>query len=80
MALSRRCEKLLSKARVNPGGLRFAEARRLAECLGLRLTRVRGSHFVYKGAGYFANLLPERDGTAKRYQVVQLLKIADRME
>lgn len=80
MALSGRCEKLLSKARVNPRGLRFAEARRLAQCLGLRLTRVRGSHFVYEGAGYFANLQPERDGRAKSYQVLQLLKIADRME
>lgn len=78
--MSRRCEKLLAKARANPDGLRFDEARRLARCVGLELRRIRGSHFVYRGAGGFANLQAGRDGKARGYQVRQLLKLADTME
>lgn len=68
------------KAQANPGGLRFTEARRLAECLGLELRRIKGSHHIFEGRGRFANLQPGGDGKAKRYQVRQLLKIADSLE
>lgn len=80
MTLSRRCEKLLSKARVNPGGLRFAEAQRLAECLGLELRRIRGSLHAYGAGEHFVSLQPRRDGKAEAYQVRQLLEIADEID
>jgi hypothetical protein len=80
VTLSRRCEKLLSKARANPGGLRFAEAGRLAACLGLELRRVRGSHHAYAAGVRFVSLQPRRDGKAQAYQVRQLLEIADEIE
>lgn len=79
-SLSRRCEKLLAKARANPVGLQFAEARRLAECLGLELRRIRGSHHAYVAGDHFVSLQPRKDGKAKAYQVRQLLKMANEME
>lgn len=79
MTLSRRCARLLAKARRNPVGLRFPDATRLADCLGLVLRRVSGSHFLYESSTHLANLQPRKDGKAKAYQVRQLLKIADAM-
>jgi predicted RNA binding protein YcfA (HicA-like mRNA interferase family) len=74
-----RCEKLLRKARRSPGGLRFEEACRLAECLGFEPVRsARGSHRIFKKPGErsLANL-QNRGGQAIPYQVRQILAIAD---
>lgn len=70
-----RCEKLIEKAVRNPGSLRFAEATRLAECLGFVLRRTRGSHHIFVREGERpVSLQPDGGGMAKAYQVRQLLE------
>ena len=68
-------EKLIEKARNNPGGLRFAEAKKLAEAAGYTLDRSSGSHFVYvkDGVERPLSLQESKDGKAKAYQVKQIL-------
>ena len=70
-----KCERLLRKALNNPGGLRFTELCRLAECYGFRKApRHRGSHVVYKKPGYEQVLsFQNNKGEAKAYQVRELL-------
>ncbi len=77
-----RCEKIKDKALRNPKGLRFNELRYLAECHGFGLKRMRGSHFVYAHAAYPRPIpfQPRRDGSAKEYQVRQLLQAIDAIE
>lgn len=74
-----RNEKLLAKAWKNPGGLRFAEAQRLAELAGYTLDRSRGSHHVYvkDGVDRPLSLQEGKDGKAKAYQVRQILAELD---
>jgi len=69
------CVGLLEKARRRPQGLSFGEASQLAECFGFRLARQRGSHRVYKLAGFMSLLTfqPAHNDGAKAYQVRQLL-------
>jgi hypothetical protein len=70
-----KCEKIHDSAKGNPAGLRFAEARRLAECFGFTLARSEGSHFIYTHEK-LTRPLPlqkDRNGMAKGYQVKQLL-------
>lgn len=76
---SRKCEKLLEKARANPGGLRFTELCDLAECYDWLFARQNGSHHVYKRAGIkqAMNFQEGRNGEAKSYQVKQLLDAID---
>lgn len=70
-----KCEALLAKARNNPSGLRFAELCALAECFGWTLDRTRGSHCVYKRVGIMQAMnFQNFNGTAKPYQVNQLLR------
>jgi predicted RNA binding protein YcfA (HicA-like mRNA interferase family) len=66
--------KLLAKALIGSKNLRFAEAVRLAEAFGFRLSRTRGSHnvFVHPILRELVNL-QEVGGKAKPYQVRQLL-------
>jgi len=72
------CEKILAKARNSPTGLRFEEARQLAECLGFSFIRSRGSHFYYKAPGTIEPMnLQEVDGKAKAYQVRKLIRLYD---
>jgi hypothetical protein len=72
------CEKILAKARNSPSGLRFEEARQLAECLGFTFIRSRGSHFYYKAPGIIEPLnLQEVDGKAKAYQVRRMIRLYD---
>ena len=51
----------------------------LARCLGFKLIRIQGSHHLYAAPGTDVNLnfQPRRDGTAKPYQLRQLLRAAD---
>jgi hypothetical protein len=73
-----RSRKLLEKALRNPQGLRFEEAKRLAQAFGFRLDRISGSHhiFVRPGIPQLMNL-QNRGGKAKAYQVKQLLKLVE---
>ncbi|MBI5246603.1 MAG: type II toxin-antitoxin system HicA family toxin [Elusimicrobia bacterium] len=73
-----RLAKLLQLARRNPGGLRFSDLCRLAEAFGFRLRRQKGSHRIYahEGTRRIMNFQNDR-GTAKAYQVRQLLDCID---
>jgi len=70
--------KLLEQALRNPAGLRFEEARKLAQAFGFRLDRINGSHhiFVRPGVPRLVNL-QNCGGKAKAYQVKQILKLAE---
>jgi hypothetical protein len=70
------CEKILEKARNSPSGLRFDEARQLADCLGFAFIRSRGSHFYYKAPGVLEPInLQNVNGKAKAYQVRMMLRL-----
>ena len=78
-----RCDKLLQKARNNPAGLRFTELEKLAQCYGFYLDRQNASsHRIYKAEGRAErlNLQPRKDGKAKDYQVLQLLRLIQKIE
>jgi hypothetical protein len=70
--------KLVLLARNNPSGLRFSDLCRLAEAFGFVYQRQKGSHRVYAhdGAQQIMNFQNDR-GTAKAYQVRQLLACID---
>lgn len=78
-----KCKDVLEKARASASNLRFTEAQALAACLGFELVKRTGkgnaSHRRYKLPGYpgVINIQPDRNGKAKAYQVVQILKIHD---
>ncbi len=73
--------KLFELARINPGGLRFSDLCRLAEAFGFRFQRQKGSHRVYAHEGTRQIMNFQNDhGTAKAYQVRQLLDCVDRNE
>ncbi len=59
--------------------VRFRDVSRLADALGFRLDRVRGSHhvFVHPRLGIILNL-QEVDGQVKPYQLRQLLALIER--
>ncbi|MFI5345320.1 MAG: type II toxin-antitoxin system HicA family toxin [Elusimicrobiota bacterium] len=71
--------KLVELARTNPGGLRFSDLCRLAEAFGFVFQRQKGSHRLYahEGLRQIMNFQNDR-GTAKAYQVRQLLECVDR--
>lgn len=77
-----KCEKLLEKARRSPTNVTFKELRLLVECFGFRLSRSRGSHFIYKlpSQQEVVNLQEGKDGKAKLYQVSQVLKLIESIE
>lgn len=66
---------LYEKALRNPASLKFRELRRLAEGVGFRLDRIRGSHhvFVHDNPPQWPLSLQDEKGQAKAYQVRQLL-------
>lgn len=67
--------------RLADGSLRnvaFADLCRLAEALGFRLDRVRGSHHIYLHRHLSVRLnLQDRQGEAKPYQIRQLLALIE---
>lgn len=71
--------KLLPLARRGPHSLRFSDLCRLAEAFGFVFQRQKGSHRVYAhdGIRQIMNFQNDR-GTAKAYQVRQLLDCIDR--
>ena len=65
-----RNRKLLEKALRNPQGLRFKDAKRLAEAFGFRLDRINGSHHIFTRPGVPQLInLQDCGGKAKTYQV-----------
>ncbi|HVM12801.1 MAG TPA: type II toxin-antitoxin system HicA family toxin [Egibacteraceae bacterium] len=59
--------------------VRFADLQRLAEACGFQLDRITGSHHIYVHSRVPLRLnLQEVRGTAKPYQVRQLLAMLDR--
>ncbi len=76
-----KCEKLVRMARESPGNLRFAEACRLARCLGFeQVRRTSGSHQVFKKPGRRGLInLQNRGGEAIEYQVRQILNLAEEL-
>jgi predicted RNA binding protein YcfA (HicA-like mRNA interferase family) len=72
-------EKLLSAARENPAGLRFAEFETLLAQCGWTLKRQRGSHRVwYSPQGARLSVQENEAGKAKPYQVRQFLAVHQR--
>ena len=73
-----RCDKLVREAQESPGNLRFAEACRLARCLGFEQVRkTGGSHRVFKKPGSRGLInLQNCNGEAIEYQVKQILALA----
>jgi len=72
-------KKILSRALSNPAGLRFTDARRLAEAFGFEHRRTSGSHFIFTHPGIPELInLQNVKGQAKVYQVRQLLKLVER--
>ena len=71
----RRCADLLERAKKNPGGLRFADLCKLAECHGWEFARQKGAHRLYTrpGSARPLNFQEGEKGTSKTYQVRQLL-------
>jgi hypothetical protein len=81
-------EQLLARARRTPAGLAFAEAVTLAQQLGWREVRIRGSHHIFHHplASTITDRYPQplnlqegKDGNAKAYQVRQMLQMATAM-
>lgn len=74
-------EKLLRHARRAPHQLRFRDAIWLAEAHGFEHVRTRGSHAMFKSAG-FPRLLSfqNANGFVPAYQVHQLLAAIDGLE
>jgi hypothetical protein len=71
--------KLVELARNNPAGLRFRDLCRIAESFGFVFLRQKGSHRIYahEGLRQIMNFQDDR-GSAKAYQVRQLLDCVDR--
>jgi predicted RNA binding protein YcfA (HicA-like mRNA interferase family) len=61
-------------------GIRFDDAIRCAEAFGYRLVRTAGSHRILKHPDVpeLLNLQPRPDGTAKAYQLRQLVGYVER--
>jgi hypothetical protein len=71
-------EKLLRHARRAPHQLRFRDAVWLAEAHGFDHVRTRGSHTMFKSAGFPRLLIFQNvDGLVPAYQVQQLLEAID---
>ena len=68
-------EKLLEKARNNPGGLRIKEFRSLLSALDWIHDRTAGSHEIWISQQGVRLPIQPKGKMAKAYQVKQLLKV-----
>ena len=78
MGDEKRVRELYEKALRKPANLKFRELCTLAEGVGFRLDRIRGSHhaFVHDNPKDHPLVLqPKKKGEAKPYQVRQLLAL-----
>jgi len=71
--------KLLEKALTGSRNISFKEMISLVEAFGFRLSRVKGSHFIFvhQQIPELVNL-QEQDGKAKPYQIRQFLQSVER--
>jgi predicted RNA binding protein YcfA (HicA-like mRNA interferase family) len=71
-------KKLLEKALSGPKNIQFHDMIALVEAFGFRLSRVRGSHFIFVHPEIpeIVNL-QEKDGKAKPYQVREFLQLVE---
>lgn len=82
--MARDVETILSEMRANPAGVKFNDARKVADHFfgEFGKPRISGSHHVYKmpwPGDPRINL--QKDGpNAKRYQVVQMLEAIERLK
>jgi len=78
MGDEKRIRGLYEKALRKPNSLKFREVRALAEGVGFRLDRTRGSHhiFIHDSPKMLLNLQNVK-GEAKPYQVRQLAALID---
>ncbi len=67
--------RILAKARHNTEDIRFTDAVALAEALGYRHDRTRGSHRIYlhPDIPLHLTLVMGKEGKAKAYQIRRLL-------
>ena len=73
-----RLEKLLTKARRQPGSLQFSDLHALLSLLGFELDRRKGSHCVYVHAKVDRPVVVQsHGGKAKPYQVRQILSLVE---
>lgn len=70
-------EKLLEKARNNPGGLLFGDFETLLEQCGWKFKRQTGSHRFWKAPNGPVIPIQSANGKAKEYQVKQFLRIVE---
>lgn len=67
-------DKILNKAKLNPGGLSFLEFQSLLSGFGWSKDRHKGSHEIWYSSTGDRMSIQNRHGTAKEYQVKQFLK------
>lgn len=70
-------EKLMEKARNNPGGLQFKEFRSLLSAIGWNHDRTSGSHEIWISLQGVRLSIQPKGKMAKGYQVTQFLKVYD---
>jgi len=73
--------KLLEKALSGSKNISFHEMTALVEAFGFRLSRVRGSHFIFvhPWVPELVNL-QEKNGKAKPYQVREFLQLVEQYD
>jgi hypothetical protein len=82
--MARDVETILDDMRANPEGIKFNEARKIAEHFFAEFgkPRIAGSHYVYKmpwPGDPRINI--QKDGPkAKRYQIIQMLEAVDKLK
>jgi len=71
--------KLWERVRQGSRNLSFRELIELAEAFGFQHKRTSGSHriFVHPDVPAMLNFQPDRDGSAKRYQIRQLVTLIE---
>ncbi len=73
--------KLLERVLSGPKNVHFNEMVSLVEAFGFRLSRVRGSHYIFEHPQIpeLVNL-QEKNGKAKPYQVRQFLQLVEQYD
>ena len=73
--------KLLEKVLASPKNVQFSDMISLVEAFGFRLSRVKGSHFIFAHPNIpeLVNL-QEKNGKAKPYQVRQFLQLVEQYD
>jgi predicted RNA binding protein YcfA (HicA-like mRNA interferase family) len=73
--------KLLEKVLASPKNVQFSDMISLVEAFGFRLSRVRGSHFIFAHPRIpeLVNL-QEKNGKAKPYQIRQFLELVEQYD